>query len=307
MRRRQFLAALSTGVAGALAGCSDPRASLRMDTVGDAEIAGRYAHRTTNMRDEHRRIAVEAIDDGSALDETVREPFDPDRPVGHDGRYYDLVHEVVGEREATRYGIEVDYDPDDSASEIGEIDYVDLPAVDREALDGLVPPDHQPPESEGYDVGRSAIYTPEEAEESVLVPDQEYDVVVHDGDRYLLSVGDGEPVTLTEYRYTAEQIAAGHAEMAGQVREQYRFGLSGLSEAQRKIVDAAREDEYREDEPSQAFRDLVGRFRSQEAIQADEYGGEWLVRYRGEDYWADLETPRDWRRATVARETPTDY
>ncbi len=307
MHRRQVLAAAAAGVAGALAGCSDPRASLRLEAVDDAGIAERYATPADHLPDERRRIVVGAVKDGSATDETAGSPFEPDRPVGHEGRYYELAHEVVDEREATRYGVRVDYDPGESAGEVGEIDYADLPAVDREALGGLVPPEGEPTDGEGFDLGKPAVYAPEDAEQSVLVPEQEYDVVVHDGQRYLLDVGDAESVTLTTYRYTVEQVAADHAEMADRVRERYLFELSDLPAAQREIVDAARDGRFREGEPSGTFRDLVGRFRDHDAVEADEYGGEWLVRYEGREYWADLETPIAWREATVARETPTEY
>ncbi|PSP79021.1 hypothetical protein BRC81_05990 [Halobacteriales archaeon QS_1_68_20] len=307
MRRRQVLAATVAGVAGALAGCSQIVASLALEAVDDAGIAERYARPATRLRDEHRRLVADAVEEDHATHETTDRPFDPDRPVGYRGRYYEFTHEAVGQRSATRYGIRVDYDPDEGAGEVGDVDYADLPAVDRAALEELVPPEGDPRTSDGFDLGKPAVYAPEEAERSVLVPEQEYDVVVHRGERYLLDVDDGESVTLTEYRYTAEQVAADAAELAEQVRERYRFELTGLSTAQRKILDAAREDEYREEEPSAAFRDLVGRFRSHEAIEADEDGGEWFVRYDAGEYWADLETPTTWREATVAQETPSDY
>lgn len=306
MRRRQVLAGVATGLSGALAGCSDPRASLRLEPVDDAAIADRYALHADALSEEPRRIVAEAVEEGSATADSTGSPFDPPRPVRYDGAYYELDRAAVGEYEATGYEFAIDYEPGEDAGERGEVDYDDLPDVDRDALGGLLSLS-RPPDDEHPEVVAQAVYADEEADRSVLVPDQEYDVVIRDGERYRLAVDGSEPVTVTEYRYTAEEVAPDDAAMAEQVREGFRFELSGLSGAQREILDAAIEGEYREEEPTEAFQGLVDRIRANEAIDADEHGGDWLARYDGDDYWVDLRTPRAWRRATAARATPSEY
>jgi hypothetical protein len=77
------------------------------------------------------------------------------------------------------------------------------------------------------------------------------------------------------------------------LREQYLFVLSDLSEAERSIVESAIEDSYYpEDEMPEAFTGMTVRFRDHDAIEADEYGGTWLVRYEGAVYWANVQYPQ---------------
>ena len=80
-------------------------------------------------------------------------------------------------------------------------------------------------------------------------------------------------------------------EFAEQVRSEYRFTLSGLSEAERDIVAEAIEDGYYEGSANDAFRSVAERFRAHEAVRPETGGGYWLARYEGTDYWSDLRYP----------------
>ncbi|MUV88048.1 hypothetical protein GJ631_16170 [Natronomonas sp. CBA1123] len=290
MRRRTLLATASALLAGPLAGCAHPTAVLVMDEVDDEALAERASRDVSNDPD-GSRIVSDAVDSGNATASGRSPPLETDRPVAHDGAYYTLSFTESYRGEITQYDIAIDYNPGTDTPGGSAIDYDDLPEVDREALDSLLPPPEDPPTSDGYDIGVGQEYDEEAAEASVLVPEQEYDAVVYEGTRYPIRVDDGREITVYDYRYEAEQVAADAAEFAEQVRSEYRFTLSGLSEAERDIVAEAIEDGYYEGSANDAFRSVAERFRAHEAVRPETGGGYWLARYEGTDYWSDLRYP----------------
>jgi hypothetical protein len=96
---------------------------------------------------------------------------------------------------------------------------------------------------------------------------------------------------VTDYRYEAEEIAASAEAFGAAVREEYAFELSGLTDAEREIVEEAIDGGYYEGEVTDAFASLARRFRERPAVESDERGGEWVARYEGAVYWADLQHP----------------
>lgn len=288
MKRRQFLGVAAAAAIPLLSGCADPEAVLTMDAVSDEDIA-EHASRDPSGHPEGDRIVSAAVEEGSATATGRRPPIDTDDPVVHEGRYYELTVTETGQQETTEYDISIDYDGDESPEPA--IDHGDLPAVDREAVRGLLPPPEDPPGGDGYDFGVGRTYSDSEAEQSVLVPEQEYDAVVYEGTTYPIRVGDGRTVTVYDYRYEAAEVAASAAEFAERMRAEYLFTLSGLSGAERDVVTEAIDDGYYEGETSDAFESLVDRFRSHPAVESDEWGGQWLTRYEGTVYWADLRHP----------------
>lgn len=298
MRRRQFLATTGVAVLGALAGCAHPNGSLVMTLVEDDEdLAAQYASTTDKLPDEQRAL-VEAVVEGERVTrQGISPPYESDRPIGYEGRYYDVTHEVIDSRPDTRYAIEVDYDPGTAAPERGEIPYANLPPADRDALRGLIPPEGEssdqgdgPDQGEGPDRGKAYVYPPDA--ESVLVPDQQFDVVTHEGERYVVSVGEGQSVTVRTYRYAAEEVAASAADLGSQLRDDYLFELSGLSDAEREVVaEAIDEGYYVERDPPSAFTSVLDRFREREGIDVTETDGTWIVRYEGDVYWATADFP----------------
>lgn len=290
MRRRSFLATAATAVALPLAGCAHPAdGSLSMGALdGDSAIADRYAGSTADLPQDRRALLAAAIAGEAPTREGRYPPYESDRPLAHEGAYYRISHEVVDSRTAIQYTIQVDYDPASAPSPV--IAYEDLPAVDREALGELLPPRGDPPDSDGFDVGRSYRYP--DVSESVLVPEPEYEGISHDGSTYRVGIEGSREVTVQTYEYGAERVADSAAELGQQLREQYLFTLSGLSDAEREIVDEAIDGSYFPDgEASDAFRSLADRFRTRDGIETTEHGGTWLARYDGTIYWTDLQYP----------------
>jgi hypothetical protein len=116
-----------------------------------------------------------------------------------------------------------------------------------------------------------------------------YDAVRFHGERYPVKVEEGRRVTVSEYRYTATLVAENASAYGARLRETRLFALSGLSDAERDVVDAAVGDTYYAESTSDdAFRSVLERFRRHEAVDEDEDAGVWVVRYDGTVYWAEL-------------------
>ena len=128
----------------------------------------------------------------------------------------------------------------------------ELPEVDRRRLAPIL--DEEPPDREGYDVGVGYGTVEEMGNASVFVPDPEYDVLVYEGDRYRIDV-ESRTATETEYRYEVTDVATDVASYADQIRSTYLFELTGLSDAEREVVEEAIDGAYFEDD--EAFRTLL--------------------------------------------------
>ena len=63
--------------------------------------------------------------------------------------------------------------------------------------------------------------------------------------------------------------------------------LSGLSEAERKVVEEAIDEAYYEDDD--AFRSVVDRIRDHEGLNVDDFYGTWLLSYENEEYLTYVE------------------
>lgn len=283
MHRRKFLCTASALLVPAFAGCGHPTAVLDMDEVTAESLARRQStHGGSDEQD-----LVEAVVAGERPTvEGVAPPFDPDRPVVEDGRYYEFTTTVVAERTEHRYNIEVDYDAVDVTD--SAVDYADLPSHDKGVLSGFFPPDEETLDNEGPDIGVAARYSDAEREVSVLVPDPEYDAVVYEGTAYPVAVGEERGITVTTYRYEATQIASSADEYAAQLRAQYLFTLSGLTDTEREVVEEAIDGGYYTD--TEAFRSVATQFQMHEPLSGGGGYGDWLVKYRGEIYLAYLET-----------------
>lgn len=290
MRRQHLLATAALLLLVLLAGC-EAAGSVEMDPVTDDELvdrASRSLERTAPGTEPDREATMlrSALANGSGTIDATAPPVRAGLPFEHDGAYYDLSWTVVDERTETSVAIEIDYNATDPSGE--RIDYADLPAPDRRALAALLPRRHER-ETEGYDFGAATRYDDTAVAASVLVPEQRYDVVVYGGEAYPIRVGGTREVTVNTYRYTSRRVAGDADEYAAALKEEHLFALSGLSEAERSVVDAAIEDDYyAEDEDDEAFRSLLDRLRRHEPVAGEEAHGEWLVRYEGEVYWTDV-------------------
>ncbi|MFB6184934.1 MAG: hypothetical protein ABEI96_10300 [Haloarculaceae archaeon] len=292
MRRRRFLATGTALLAGAFAGCAHSNAALTMDAVDDRELAERASAPIPEEDNEYRRIVEATVENGTATANGTYPPIEPDRTIAHAGAYYEVRYTVTGSRTVDRYTIEVDFDPE--STDGPTIAFEDLPAVDRQALSGLLPPGEDHPSGEGPDAGVARTYSDAEQADSVLVPTSDYEFVSYEGTSYGVAVGESRTVEIEQYRYTAERVATSTADFGRQIRDRYLFVLDGLSGTERELVEKAIDDGYYSGSGSDAFRSVVDRFRQHDPVvdhgtgDGDSIEAQYVVRYEGTVYWADV-------------------
>jgi hypothetical protein len=288
---RRLLAIGCLLVLVALAGCSSP-GSVSLDPVDDTDLAREASRDVDPGGDEADRVVREAVETGAANATSRNDPIDAGDnpyPYRYDGAHYELSSTVVDEETVYAAEVAVDYNATDVAG-ADAVRFEDLPPADRRAVDEVLPPetDHR---TEGYDIGVGAVYTPGQLANSTLADRDEpsEQVVVVDGERYRVRVDGVKEDTRYTYRYTVEEVFASDAAYADHLRTEHQFTLSGLPTDEREVLTEARNGTYHADgEDDAAFRAVVERFRSHEAVKGDEYGGDWLVRWQGETYWVDL-------------------
>jgi hypothetical protein len=167
--------------------------------------------------------------------------------------------------------------------------YEDLPAVDRRRLAPLMDTTREGRDP-GYDIGVGVTYSETEVDSSVLVPDQRYDAVRYQGETFPIDVEGPERVELKRYRYDATPVADSPEAYGSSLREEYAVPLSGLSEAERGVVEESINSTYYADSTDdEGFGSLVERFQSRRAVRSDEFGGSWVVRYDGRVYWVEMD------------------
>jgi hypothetical protein len=279
MRRRQFLASGTALLSVALAGCGHPPVVLDMDDATANDIADEVSTLLEPGSEEYT-VVTSARENDSATRRGRTELFAYTSTVRVDDTFYEVSETRLASSEVTIYEVLVDLDPDDSTPERGEIEYDDLPEVDRQRLDPVVS-EKDPPGQDGYDVGVDYGTAEEVGNESVFVPERQYDVIVDGERRYRVAV-DSRTAPEAEYRYEVTEVAPDVATFADGIRERYLFELAGLSDAERAIVEEAIEEGYFED--SDAFRSVVDRFREHEGLEVEDFYGTWLVEYEGVEY-----------------------
>ncbi|WP_136688998.1 hypothetical protein [Halorhabdus amylolytica] len=286
-RRSALLTALVLLVVG-LSGCS-AAGSLSMQPVPNATAIAEHASiDVTDLDDESHRLAVGAVKGSGPTVEDDHPPFTPDRPIAVDGTYYNVTWSGIDSRQVPQFALTLEKDPTNTTGQ--SIAYEDLPAVDRRALpapdSGLIAGDE--------DIATLAVYNESEQGSSVLVSEPRYELVEFEDRTVRITVDGPSPKTIYTYRYDASPVADSGEELAARIESAYLFSLSNLSSTEKEIVDKAiGETHYVEDE-SDAWTRLVGRFDAAEPVyDADPDGedyvdGEYLVRYDGIVYWADI-------------------
>jgi hypothetical protein len=291
MRRRLAFAFLGVALLGLLSGCS-AAGSLEMVPVDDASLADEASHDVPRPLPPgkegppRRAVVTGAIENGSATVTGQSPPVDAELPFEHEGTYYAVGWTVVDREEATRVDIGIDYN---GTADGRAVAYDDLPAVDREALDSLLPPRDRN-RVEGVDIGVGATYTDAELNESTLAAGG-YDAVSYEGEQYPVRVEQSRTVTVQTYRYTATEAAANASAYAAQLREAYAFTLDTATldgDALDVVESSIDETYYADSTDDDAFRSVQAAFREHQAIENDDVSGLWLVRYDGELYAADL-------------------
>ncbi|WP_336337712.1 hypothetical protein [Haloarcula brevis] len=284
MRRRQVLASGTALLSVPVAGCGHPSVVLDMDEATAADIVDEVSMSPEPQSVEHR-VVSEAIENGSATRRGRYELFDRTDTVRIGDAFYEVSETALATGEVTVYDVRIDFDPADATATVGEIAYEALPAVDRERL-GPILSDDDPPTGDRYDVGIAYGTAAEVGNESVFVPEQQYDIVVRDDERYRVAV-ETRTASETEYRYEATRVASGVDPFADRVRDRYLFALTGLSDAEREVVEAAIDGGYFEDD--EAFRSVTDRIRGHEGIEVTDSYGTWLLAYEGTEYLTYVE------------------
>lgn len=278
MRRRDLLAS-GTALLAALAGCGHPDTVLDMDEASDDDIVDKASTTVSPDSDEYDVVST-AVANGTATRTGSYELFDRTDTVQFEGTFYEVSETRLASSEVTVYEVLVDFDPEDTTPELGAIEFGDLPEADRRRLEPILSEDDHP-EGERYDAGVDYGSAAEVGGESVFVPDRQYDVLVHEGDRYRVAVN-SRTASEAEYRYEVTEVAADVETYADQVREEYLFTLSGLSEAEREVVEEAIAETYFGD--GDAFRSVVDRLQDQPGFDVDDFYGTWLLTYDGTEY-----------------------
>lgn len=288
MAQQRVIASVALLALVVLAGCSAAGSLDMRRATDDAELADRQSRPTTVPVPEPtqdvprtglrtRLIVRRAVENGSTTARSHDPPVEPGHPFEYEGRYYNLSRTVIDREQGTLVCIELE--ANESVPENQTVAYSALSDRDREVLAGVLPPA----------LDDRATYNASERNRSVLLSG-EYQAVRYRGETYPYDIEDTDNGTINTYRYVPELIANTSSEYAKQLRDAYLFELANLSADQRQGVEKAIKDTYyAEDDGDEAFKAVLTRFQRHEAVEADEYQGTWLVRYRGEIYLAELE------------------
>jgi hypothetical protein len=272
-----------------------------MRPITDAGIARRVTVAIDREGDSERaRMLATAAPNGSATTNGTRPLLEDGDRVVHDGTVYRLAVAVTASRPATHYQVTINdlaYDGVTTEPGAERVRFADLPAVDRQQFRAVGLGDGNP-----LGIGTTFRYTDAEHERSVLVPEPEYSVVVWGPDRRARFAVDGtRGVTSRTYRYTVSRVADADG-YGRRLRREYGFELTGLSAAERDVVEAATETDDRftvppTATPTEGIRSLSERFRPQmsplsvrepDREHSGQVSGSYVVRYDGTVYWTQL-------------------
>lgn len=279
MRRRQVLSGGALLLTVPLAGCGHPPVVLDMDVASSAAIADEMSTQIQTGSEEYSLIES-AIENESATRRGRSELFDATEVVQFEGAYYEVSETRLQRSEVTIYEVLVDLDPTDQTPTQGEIRFEALPALDRRRLEPIFS-NENPPGEERYDVGVAYGSAEEVGNVSVFVPERQYDIVIYNGTRHRVAV-DSRTANEAKYCYVVSQVAADVQSFANQIRVEYLFELTGLSEDERAVVDEAIESGYHTD--NDAFRSVVGKIRAHKGLNEDSSFGTWLLEYQDAEY-----------------------
>ena len=270
--------------AGALTGCvSHPDVVLTLDEVSDGELADRASNDAEIIeRDiEEPNVTSGLFEDGTYTRTARWEAINTDLRYVYDGEYYRVNVETSQAPPDTVYEIEAEYVGDEEVE--GELEYGEIPGVDREAISFLTSAEVTDGE---YQNSTEYLYEAGTDEESAIASGKT--VVVVDGRRFSVETEKSNDIERQEYEYTSEKIASSQDEFVSWLDDEYGFVLSGLSDEQRAVVEEAIEEGYYENSSGEAFESLVNRFQEHDAVEPEQEGGYWLVEYENTTYWAEV-------------------
>lgn len=295
MPSRRTLLATGAALGGALAGCvsidSDSsdgsEASLRLERITDRQLADR----TIDQYDVPGPVVDDAITADRAI--TTAPESIPAESVGRskaNGYYRLSVSESAPHWSEYAIGFEPVDDVDDRGADspdgteptpVGGLPPIDQAVVndafDRENDEET---DHTFADGPTVELVAKHVYDSAETNRSAIV-DGPTDAVERDGSAYAVHV---ERVRLLPGIATvsAEHVAGGADEFGELVHSERAIDLSGLSEAEREVVEAAIREEYETGADDEAFGSVIERLRSRGRLP--EPGRPLLVRYDGTTY-----------------------
>lgn len=306
--RRRFLGLVATGILAGMAGCIEPGGALMMTRVSSDRAIGEAATTAIDPGDRPDVAALleEAHEQGHADVDGERPPFDPVRPVRWSGAVHDVHREVVDERVRLSYMLRVEPAPEDATGR--SIEYDELPSIDRQRIGDVVDRIERLEEREDENEGESdgegdetgpeerivlrARYAGDDVDASVLVPADDYDLVVV-GDRTLAIERETRETTVSTYRYELEERAPSPAAYGTELREERLVVLEGLSDDERELVaEAIGDGSAVVGIGDDAFVAVGERLLDHEPIYIHDHVGEYLVAYEGETYWTELDALR---------------
>ena len=218
LNRRQFLSTVAVAGAATVAGCGHPPVVLDLDVATADTIADEVSMTAENGSEEYS-LVTSARENGSATRSGQYELFDRTSTVRVEDTFYEVSETRLRSSEVTVYEVLIDFNPDDSTPELGEIEYDDLPEVDRQRLDSVLSGE-TPPDKDRYDIGIDYGTAAEVGNNSVFVPKRQYDIIVHGEHRYRVAVN-SRIAPEAEYRYEVTEVASDVDTFAKQIREQY--------------------------------------------------------------------------------------
>ncbi|WP_336330971.1 hypothetical protein [Haloarcula sp. CGMCC 1.2071] len=287
MRRRQFLASGIALPPVALAGCAHPAVSLDMRAASADDIASEVSMIAQPDSGAYGVMAA-AVENGTATRQGYDPLLDGSDTVRFNNSFYRVSETMLGTSEVTVYEVSLDFNPTEAAPEFGEIQYENLPKSDREHFDYFFADENPPADGEdSIDIEYGPVS--EVSDDSVFVPDPQYDVLIHDGNRYQIDVS-SHSRSQTKYQYEVTKIAPDSDILADRIREQYLFTLTDLTDAERKVVEEAIDSAYYERD--EAFQSVIDRIREHEGLNVGEGYGTWLIEYESAEYithaeWVD--------------------
>jgi hypothetical protein len=287
-----------------------------MAPVSDADVAARvhysFEQGEVDAGTDRATLMDRVVTDGEATTERVDPLLPAGRPIVYDGTVYRLDREVVEETPATVFSVLVDI-VDGDERDGRTVAFSDLPAVDRRVLEREGFADGEP-----VGVGTTIRYTDAEVAESILVPETDVAIIewpTHDSEAEWV-VEDGYDRTLKRFGYSVAGSRPA-SEVGAELRDRYAWTLSGLSTAERDLVERAVEATASDgaagyvvgpdETPSPAFTSLADRFDGRGQVRGPGEdtpdtgdSGTYLVRYDGSVYWTTLLVPGRYETDTPA-------
>lgn len=287
--RRAVLGLIAGGLCGAFAGCIEPGGALDMTPVESDDALGSEATETPDPADTERRSLLETLIDEGSLERAGRSPdLETDWPVAYEDTVYDVSAEAVDETTQSGYEIRLT-ETDDTVDRT--IAFEDLPEADQDRFPALsTRVEHHDDEEDRQLRTGAAVFDLDEAalEESVLVPEPEYDAVTTEGLTLSITVEETSR-TIDVYRYEIETIADSVADYGASLRE-YEFTLDGLSDEEQELVETVVEEGSEVvGTDNEAYEGVGERLLEEKPVYAGDGEGHWIARYDDVPYWTGLD------------------